>query len=115
MYVEKIKEYISSKEHYQLYPTDSFPGKFYGTEKIHNLPPNGLIENLPLRPIVSNIGTASYQLAEYLANLLSSLVQLNYTINSTKDLMIKIKNEKFPENYKMVSFDVKSLFTSVSI
>ena len=111
----EIKEYISSKEHYQLYPTDSFPGKFYGTEKIHNLPPNGLIENLPLRPIVSNIGTASYQLAEYLANLLSSLVQLNYTINSTKDLMIKIKNEKFPENYKMVSFDVKSLFTSVSI
>ena len=29
--------------------------------------------------------------------------------------MIKIKNEKIPENYEMVSFDVKSLFTSVPL
>ena len=29
--------------------------------------------------------------------------------------MIKIKNEKNPENYEMVSFDVKSLFTSVPL
>ena len=79
------------------------------------LPPNGFIDNLPLRPIVSNIGTASYQLAKYLAKLLSPLAQCNYIINSTKELMIKIKNEKIPENYEMVSFDVKSLFTSVRI
>ena len=29
--------------------------------------------------------------------------------------MINIKNEKIPENYEMVSFDVKSLFTSVPL
>ena len=29
--------------------------------------------------------------------------------------MIKIKNEKISENYEMVSFDVKSLFTSVPL
>ena len=29
--------------------------------------------------------------------------------------MIKIKNEKNPENYEMFSFDVKSLFTSVPL
>ena len=29
--------------------------------------------------------------------------------------MIKIKNEKIPENYEMVSFDVKFLFSSVSL
>ena len=53
---------------------------------------------------------------KYLAKLLSPLAQSNYTINSTKDLMSKIKNEKIiPENYEMVSFDVKSLFTSVPL
>ena len=29
--------------------------------------------------------------------------------------MVKIKNEKIPENYEMVSFDVKSLSTSVPL
>ena len=53
---------------------------------MHKLPPNGLIDNLALRPIISNIGTASYQLTQYLAKLLSPLAQSNYTINSTKDL-----------------------------
>ena len=78
---------------------------------MHKLPPNGLIDNLALRPIISNIGTARYQLAQYLAKLLSPLAQANYTINSTEDLMIKIKNEKIPECYEVVSFDVTTLFT----
>ena len=104
--LRKVKNRLSSKEYYQLYPTGSCAGKFYGTAKIHKLPPNGFIDNLPLRPIISNIGTASF---------LSPLAQSNYTINSTKYLMIKIKNEKIPENYEMVSFDVKSLFTSVPL
>ena len=103
------------KEYYQLYPTGSCPGKFYGPVKIHKLPSNGFIDNLPMRPVVSIIGIASYQLAKYLAKLLYPLAQSSYTINSTKDLMIKIKNEKMPENYEMVSFDVKSLFTSVPL
>ena len=29
--------------------------------------------------------------------------------------MINIKNEKIPENYEMVSFDAKSLFTSIPL
>ena len=33
----------------------------------------------------------------------------------TKDLVVKIKNEKIPENCDMVSFDVKYLFPSVPI
>ena len=96
----KLKDRLSYKEYYQLYPMGSCAGKFYGTAKIHNLPLNGFIDNLPLRPIISNIGTPSYQLAKYLAKLLFPLAQSNYTINSTKDLMIKIKNKKIPEIMK---------------
>ena len=113
--LRKLKDRLSSKEYYQLYSMGSCAEKFYNTAKIHNLPLNGFIDNLPLRPIISTIYTASYQLVKYLAKLLSPLAQSNYTINSTKDLMIKIKNEKIPENYEMVSFDVKSLFTSVPL
>ena len=69
--LRKLKNTLSSKEYYQLYPTVSCPGKFYGTAKIRKLPPNGFIDNLALRPILSNINTASYQLAKYLAKLLS--------------------------------------------
>ena len=113
--LRKVKNRLSSKEYYQLYPTGSCIGKFCGTMKVHKLPLNGFIDNLPLRPIISNIHTASYQLVKYLPKLLSPLAQSNYTINSTKDLMIKIKNEKIPENYEMISFDVKSHFTSVPL
>ena len=52
---------------------------------------------------------------KYLAQLLSPLTRSRYTVNSTKDLIIKIKNEKVPQNCNMVSFDVKSLFTSVPL
>ena len=71
--------------------------------------------NLPLKPIVLNIGTGSYQLAKYLAQLLSTLTQSRYTVNSTKDLIVKIKNEEVPQSCNMISFNVKSLFTSVPL
>ena len=106
---------LSQKEYYQLHPTGSCAGKIYGKAKIHKLPPDGSIRNLPLRPIIWNIATASYQLAKYFAQLLSSLTRSRYTVNGTKDLIVKIKNEKVPQNCNMVSFDVKSLVTSVPL
>ena len=111
--MRKFKSRLSQKEYYQLCPTGSCARKFYGTAKIHKLPPDGNINNLPLRPIISNIDTASYQLAKYLAQLLSPLTRSRYTVNTTKDPIVKIKNEKVPQNCNLVSFDVKSLFTSI--
>ena len=43
----KFKSRLSQKEYYQLYPTGSCAGKFYGTAKIHKLPPHGNISNFP--------------------------------------------------------------------
>ena len=70
----------------------SCPGKFYGTSKFHKLPENGNVDKLPIRPVASNIGTASYQLAKYLAKLLPPLSQSQYTVKSTKDFIQKIHN-----------------------
>ena len=94
---------------------DSSPGRFCGTAKLHKLPPNDTMEGLPIRPIASNIGTASYHLAKYLAHNLSPLGQSTYTIKSTLDLMGKIKNEQIPLGFTKVSFDLKSLFTLVPL
>ena len=75
-----------------IYPTISCLGKFYGTAKVHKLPERGNMDQLLIRPIVSNIGTATYQLAKYLAKLLSPLSQSQYTVKSTKDFIENLQN-----------------------
>ena len=99
----------------KIYPAGSAPGKFYGIAKIHKLLPNDTINELPLRPIVSNIGSATCHLSKYLAKLLSPLSKSEYTIKSTKYFVEKIKKEHIPNDHLLVSFDVKSLFTNVPL
>ena len=38
--LRKLKTRLSTQQYFQLYPTGSFPGKFYGTAKSHKLPIN---------------------------------------------------------------------------
>ena len=76
---------------------------------------NGNLHHLPLRPIVSNINTLTYNLVKFLSKLLSSLRQSDHNVRSTKDLIHNIKEENIPTGYKMVSFNVKSLFTNVPL
>ena len=99
----------------KIYPAGSAPGKFYGIAKIHKLLPNDTINELPLRPIVSNIGSATCHLSKYLAKLLSPLSKSEYTIKSTKYFVEKIKKEHIPNDHLLVPFDVKSLFTNVPL
>ena len=113
--LRKLKRRLSTQQYCQMYPTASFPGKIYGTAKLHKLPINGTVHDLPIWPIVSNIGTASYHLAKYLAKVLSPLPYSEYIISSTRDLTNKVENERIPQGFSMVSFDVKSLFTSVPL
>ena len=68
-----------------------------------------------MRPIVSNVGTTTYNTAKYLANLLVPLAKSDYTIINTADFINRLKKERIPGKYKMISFDVKSLFTNVAL
>ena len=97
--LRKIKRNISLHEYSRLYPTGSAPGKFYGTAKIHKLLPTDNIEKLPIRPIVSNVNTPTYQLVKYFAKLLSPLSQSDYTVKSIKHFIEQIKYDKIPEGY----------------
>ena len=110
--LRKIKSTMPQNVYSKLYPSRSCPGKFYGTAKMHKLLTND-VNDLPLRPIISNIGTATYQTAKYLTKLFSPLGTSEYTISNTKTFVKQIRKMKVSLGYKIVSFDVTSLFTNV--
>ena len=106
-----MKSKFAEKEYYQLYSTDLNEEKFYDTAKLHKLKQGGTADLLPLQPMVSNCGTVSYKLAKNLPKFLSPLSKRQYTVQSTKEFINHINKQNVPSNYKMISFDVISLFT----
>ena len=62
--LRKLKTRLTIQAYRQLYATCSNPGRFYSTAKLHKRPPNGTIEDLRIRPIMSKIGTTTYRLAK---------------------------------------------------
>lgn len=83
-----------------------FP-KLYCLPKIHK-------ENLPLRPIVSFIGSPTYKVSKYLSNFLKHAFQLDsYHTKNSFELVAELQGVIIPENYILVSLDVVSLFTNI--
>ena len=115
---KRIKEALNRMERQEdlptllkkrLSPNNSVILQIYGLPKIHK-------EEVPLRPIVSTIGSATYNLAKELSRILSPLIGWTDTyIKNSSHFVSKIKDLHFNENDIMVSFDVKSLFTKVPI
>ena len=112
--LRKIKSKLPENVYKKLQPTGSCSGKFYGNAKVHKLSTNN-VDDLTLRPIVSNIGNVTYETAKYLTSLLAALSKSEFTINNTKEFAKYIQIQKVPDGYKMVSFDVGSLFTNVPL
>ena len=101
----KNNKYLSKEDYKRIYPKSSRPGLFYGTAKLHKLKENDNVENLPLRPIVSNVRTATYETARYIATFLSPTTLSKY---NSFELIKSIKNIKIPTGYKMISFVLKT-------
>ena len=112
--LKKIKSKLPENVYKKLYPAGSYPGKFYENSKVQKISTNN-VNDLTLRPVVCNIGTAIYEMTKYLANLLASLSKSEFTINNAKEFVKYIQKQKVPDGYKMVSFDVASLFANVNI
>ena len=83
-----MKSKFTEQRYYQLYPTGSNVGKFYGTAKVLKLKQGDTVDQLSLQPTVSNYGTASYRIYQ------------------------PITKQMVPSNCKMISFDIISLFTN---
>ena len=96
----------------KLYPSGSAPGRIYGTPKMHK---SSSSDSFPkLRPIVLSIGTFNYNLARFLCDLLSPLVPNDYSCKDTFSFVSQIKNANLSKKF-LVSYDVTSLFTNISL
>ena len=70
----------------------------------------------PLRPIISSIGTASYNTAKELARILKPLVGTSiHHVHNTKDFIEQTRDVRLKDGESVMSYDVTSLFTSVPI
>ncbi|XP_054722649.1 LOW QUALITY PROTEIN: uncharacterized protein LOC129232538 [Uloborus diversus] len=106
--VVKSSPIISESSKRSLTPSVAHCARFYALPKVHK-------PDIPLRPIVSNIGTASYKLAKYLVSIFSSLLISNsFTVRNSVHFVQKLRYFK-PHGLTMASFDVKSLFTNVPV
>ena len=81
--------------------------------KLYNLNFTGLTY---LRPIVSFCRSPTYQLSKHLTNILKPLTDKSrHKPQSTDNFIDAIKTIQIPDDHKLVSFDVKSLFTSIPL
>ena len=110
--LRKIKQHLDENEYRRMYPTGSRPGLFYTTAKVHKLQSGEGLNELTMRPIVSNIGTATYETAKFLNSLLAPLGKSDRSILNTEAFVKQVKGQRIPDK-KMISFDVKNLFTNV--
>ncbi|XP_037506744.2 uncharacterized protein LOC119382905 [Rhipicephalus sanguineus] len=81
----------------------------YGLPKIHK-------EGVPMRPIVDFTRSPLHKLSNYLHRIISPLVGKTEThVRNSYDFIEKVRNTVLHDDEIMVSFDVKSLYTSVPI
>ena len=85
------------------------PGYIYGNAKIHKNK-----ENPPLRPIISQLGTPTYEVAKKLNEIISPYLPSKYLIKSTAEFIDLLQNYDSPQGY-LTSLDVESLFTNVPV
>ena len=103
-----LKDKIIDRNTYDfLYLSSSRPGILYGLPKVHK-------ENCPIRPILSAIGTAGYNLSKFLLQFLTPLTSNSYTVKDSFSFVDSIRNFQ-NSNYVMASFDICSLFTNIPL
>nr|CAI5830742.1 unnamed protein product [Callosobruchus analis] len=84
-----------------------FP-KIYFLPKIHK-------EGIPLRPIVSFVGSPTYKLSKWMSDILKNAFdQDDYHVKDSFQFADFIRSQQsVPNNYILVSLDVQSLFTNI--
>ena len=108
--LRKIKHKLEENKYKKLYATGARTGLFYGTLKVHKRQQHRqqkILEEFTMRPIISDIGMATYEVTKYLSKLLTSFDKSNYNILNTADLIRRFREETTPAVYKMISFNVK--------
>ena len=99
----KAKGGIKEELYKRLYPTGAGTPTLYGFPKIHKV-------EMPLRPIVSSIGTVTYQTAKEVARMLKHLVGKSpHHVRNTQDFIHQIKGIHLNQDQCMMLYDTKAL------
>lgn len=101
---------IVSKENAKLMKSyNSVSPRMYGNPKVHK-------ENIPMRPIVSDLQGPTCKLSNYIAQILSDAYDQDnaYYVKDSFDFSSKINNFEVPTNYVVMSLDVVNLFGNIS-
>ena len=93
--VRKIKNKLFQNQYMNIYRRGSSTREFYGTAKKHKPAPTGTIDYVSMRPVISNIGTASNQSTKHLAKLLSPLNKLEYTVADNIESINSINQKRY--------------------
>ena len=108
----KNNNFIAETEYTQLRPhgPNSPAARFYGLPKIHK-------NNIPMHPIVSACGTATYKTAKFITKILQNYCgKTSSFVKDSTDFIKKIKHLSInPGEETLVSFDVSALFTSIPV
>ncbi|XP_072025236.1 uncharacterized protein [Amphiura filiformis] len=100
---------ITKAQYYLLMPSSDTVPRFYGLPKVHK-------PLSPLRPIVSSIGSVTYQVAKFVADIIAPLVdQSPHHIKNSADFAERMGNLTLHEGEIMVSYDVTGLFTNTPV
>ena len=92
-----------------LTPRYSSAPQMYGLPKVHK-------EDIPMRPIVSAIGSPSYSLAKELARILTPMAgNTPHTVKNSSTFVDIIRDLELEPEDRLVSFDVTNLFPQVPI
>ena len=91
----------------RLYPTGAGPPKYNELPKVHK-------PGMPLRPIISSIGSVTHATAKELSRILKSLVgKSSHHVKNNMDFIESLEGIQLQPEESMVSFDVEALFTLV--
>ena len=97
-----------------MFPKNAKIGRANGSAKVHTE-----FERIPpLRPIVDTIWSTHFGVGKFITKLLNPLTQNQYALKDSFEAAEKIKaipDHLYDEGYRLVSFDVKSLFTNVPL
>ena len=106
----KNERFFNDDAYKSVYPTGSRPPIMYGVPKIHKM-----FDYVPaFRPILSSIGTYSYQLAKFLCKLLDDVIPKDHSIKNTFSFVEELKTVSVTDTY-IVFYDVTSLFINIPL
>ncbi|XP_058819272.1 uncharacterized protein LOC131682082 [Topomyia yanbarensis] len=102
-------KFIDLRTHRKMKASSCNPPRIYGLPKIHK-------ENRPLRPVVSTIGSATYNVAQFLSGIIGNIVgKTDYHVKNSFEFAEQITETQIAEDEMLFSLDVTSLYTNIPV